>query len=184
MGNNPMFREEVVKGGVVINALLLGYVLPALLCMVLSWAWSRPQWTGRSEGASGARFLTFAAGATAILLGFVYLALEAHVMVLGNESQTYFRSSNKSYAISAVWLLYGLALLAGGIALRNRGARLGSAIIILIVTAKVFLIDMQDLEGVWRALSFIGLGATLIGIGLVYQRFLFRKPTASSMVET
>ena len=37
---------------------------------------------------------------------------------------------------------------------------------------KVFLIDMAYLEGFLRALSFIGLGAVLIGIGLFYQRML------------
>jgi uncharacterized membrane protein len=40
----------------------------------------------------------------------------------------------------------------------------------------VFLIDMAGLTGVWRALSFIGLGLVLVGIGYLYQRLLFRKP--------
>jgi uncharacterized membrane protein len=31
---------------------------------------------------------------------------------------------------------------------------------------------MSELEGVLRALSFIGLGGVLIGIGLFYQRLL------------
>jgi len=52
----------------------------------------------------------------------------------------------------------------------------------------VFFIDMSDLTGVWRALSFIGLGLVLIGIGYLYQRLLFaprpqgiagQAPTAS-----
>ena len=44
---------------------------------------------------------------------------------------------------------------------------------LLLTVAKVFLFDLSGLEGVWRALSFIGLGLVLIGIGLVYQRLLF-----------
>ena len=48
----------------------------------------------------------------------------------------------------------------------------------LISVAKAFLIDMSNLEGVLRALSFIGLGAVLIGIGLFYQKILTRKPQA------
>ena len=35
---------------------------------------------------------------------------------------------------------------------------------------------MGGLTGVWRALSFIGLGLVLVGIGYLYQRLLFRKP--------
>jgi uncharacterized membrane protein len=38
------------------------------------------------------------------------------------------------------------------------------------------------LEGVFRALSFIGLGVVLVGIALLYQRLLFPKrgPTATA----
>ncbi|WP_292544933.1 DUF2339 domain-containing protein, partial [Mesorhizobium sp.] len=43
-----------------------------------------------------------------------------------------------------------------------------------VAVMKVFLFDMSELEGVLRALSFIGLGAVLIGIGLFYQRLLTR----------
>ena len=43
---------------------------------------------------------------------------------------------------------------------------------------------MSDLEGAWRALSFIGLGAVLIGIGLVYQRLLFGKGGESPPPQT
>jgi uncharacterized membrane protein len=46
---------------------------------------------------------------------------------------------------------------------------------VLIAVLKVFLIDMSNLEGILRALSFIGLGAVLIGIGLFYQRILVKK---------
>ncbi len=58
----------------------------------------------------------------------------------------------------------------------------------LIAVIKVFLIDMSNLEGILRALSFIGLGAVLIGIGLFYQRILGKKSgrekTADSLEES
>jgi uncharacterized membrane protein len=59
--------------------------------------------------------------------------------------------------------------------------RLASAAVIALTVAKVFLVDMDALTGVWRALSFIGLGLVLVGIGLLYQRLLFpaRAPAAS-----
>ncbi|TIR42117.1 MAG: DUF2339 domain-containing protein, partial [Mesorhizobium sp.] len=52
--------------------------------------------------------------------------------------------------------------------------RIASAVLIAVAVLKVFLFDMSELEGVLRALSFIGLGAVLIGIGLFYQRLLTR----------
>jgi uncharacterized membrane protein len=36
----------------------------------------------------------------------------------------------------------------------------------------VFAIDMSDLTGLWRVLSFLGLGLALIGLGVVYRRFV------------
>ena len=44
---------------------------------------------------------------------------------------------------------------------------------ITLTIAKVFLVDMSGLAGIWRALSFIGLGLVLVGIGYLYQRLLF-----------
>lgn len=167
---NPLFESEAIAGGLVFNALLLAYLLPAALCVLLAWIWQALPPRAPGWGNS----LPLATGAMAVVLGFLYLMLETHVLVLGNESFTYFVHEKESYAISAVWLVYGLALLAGGVIWRHQGARLASALVILIVILKVFLFDMQNLEGVWRALSFIGLGITLIGIGLVYQHVLFR----------
>jgi uncharacterized membrane protein len=45
----------------------------------------------------------------------------------------------------------------------------------MLTIGKVFVFDMAGLTGVWRALSLIGLGVVLVGIGRVYQRLLFAK---------
>jgi uncharacterized membrane protein len=52
--------------------------------------------------------------------------------------------------------------------------------VILLTVAKAFLIDMAALTGIWRALSFIGLGLALVGIGYLYQRLLFPPRSAPS----
>ena len=57
-----------------------------------------------------------------------------------------------------------------------REARWASAFFIFATTLKVFLFDLAGLEGFLRALSFLGLGAALIGIGLVYQKWVFVRP--------
>ena len=83
-----------------------------------------------------------------------------------------------------MWLAFGVALLLVGIALRSQPVRLCSAAVVILTVAKVFLVDMSGLTGVWRALSFIGLGLVLVGIGYLYQRLLFAKkpPEAASAV--
>ena len=75
--------------------------------------------------------------------------------------------------------MFGVALLAAGIFLRSLPLRAASAAVVVLTVLKVFLIDMSDLTGIYRALSFLGLGAVLIGIGWFYQRLLFPRPTAA-----
>jgi len=74
-------------------------------------------------------------------------------------------------------------LLLAGILLRSQPARLASAAVVILTIAKVFFYDMAGLTGIFRALSFIGLGLVLVGIGYLYQRLLFpRRPLASVAV--
>jgi uncharacterized membrane protein len=68
-----------------------------------------------------------------------------------------------------------------GVFLRSQPARLASAAVVLITVGKVFLLDLAVLEGAFRALSFIGLGLVLVGIGWLYQRLLFpRRPAPAA----
>src|SRR5260370_35521828 len=79
----------------------------------------------------------------------------------------------EGYPYSAVWLAFGVVLLIVGIFLRSQPVRLCSAAVALLTAGKVFLVDMGGLIGAWRALSFIGLGLVLVGIGHLYHRLLF-----------
>ena len=71
----------------------------------------------------------------------------------------------EQYAYSAVWLVFGVVLLAVGVALKSQAVRLASAAVVILTVLKVFLVDMGDLTGFYQAISFIGLGAVLMGIG-------------------
>ena len=42
------------------------------------------------------------------------------------------------------------------------------------ILAKVFLIDLRDLEVIYRVLSFAVLGVVFVGISYLYQRFARR----------
>jgi uncharacterized membrane protein len=54
--------------------------------------------------------------------------------------------------------------------------RLAALAIVGLTSAKVFLIDMSGLEGLWRVLSFLGLGLVLIGLGAAYRRLVVPSP--------
>ena len=49
----------------------------------------------------------------------------------------------------------------------------------MVAVAKVFLLDLSDLTGLYRVASFIGLGLSLVGIGFLYQRYVFKRPDTS-----
>jgi uncharacterized membrane protein len=168
---NPMFSGESV-GGPFINLVLLGYGIPAVLAIVLAM---------RTRDVRPPAYRIVAAG-TAVLLMLSYLSLEVRRLYHGPVMSHWATSDAEQYTYSVVWLAYGVALLLFGIAFRSQPARLASAAITLLTVAKVFLIDMSGLTGVFRALSFIGLGLVLVGTGWLYQRLLFppqrKTPTA------
>ena len=71
------------------------------------------------------------------------------------------------WAWSGGWLIFGLGLMAYGAWASRRRLRLAALGVIGLVCVKVFLIDMSDLAGIWRVLSFLGLGLGLIGLSLI-----------------
>jgi uncharacterized membrane protein len=71
------------------------------------------------------------------------------------------------------------------VVLHSRALRFASAAVVTLTVVKVFLVDMRGLGGIYQALSFIGLGAVLLGIGWLYQRLLFpRRETAAAAEAT
>jgi uncharacterized membrane protein len=171
MIRNPLFSGEPVGLGF-FNLILLGYGIPAVLAIVLAM---------RTRHVRPDAYRICAA-AIAVLLMLSYLSLEVRTLFHGSVLTQGRTTDAEQYTYSVVWLAYGVALLLFGIAFRSQPARLASAAITLLTVAKVFLFDMAGLAGVFRALSFIGLGLVLVGIGALYQRLLFprRPPTTTA----
>ncbi|MBZ9938197.1 DUF2339 domain-containing protein [Mesorhizobium sp. BR1-1-16] len=165
---NPLVTGEPVAGSALLNEIVLAYWLPALLAGLLAMQ-PLPAGSGTIR-----RWLRLATGLAALGLAFGGISLEIRFLYAASPDLTVgIIGSAESYTYSAVWLVLGLLLLIGGLLFDVKAARLASAVVILIAVLKVFLIDMGSLEGIWRALSFMGLGLVLIGIGLLYQRLLF-----------
>ena len=167
VAENPLLTDATV-GGLFFNLLLLGY----------AHAGGARGGARTDDARRPARnaYRTVAA-VTAVVLALMYLSLAGdarfyHGPVLTAGAFT----DAEGYTYSAVWLAFGVVLLVVGIFLRSQPVRLCSAAVVLLTVGKVFLLDMAGLTGVWRALSFIGLGLVLVGIGYLYQRLLFRKP--------
>src|SRR6187200_1756460 len=103
----------------------------------------------------------------------MYLTVQIARLFQGSSLREVPVSDAQQYAYSAAWLIFGVLLLVAGLLLPSKPARIASGAVIFLTVLKVFLFDMAGLTGIWRALSFIGLGLVLMGIGYLYQRLLF-----------
>jgi uncharacterized membrane protein len=158
-----LWRIDV--GGVFINLLLLGYALPAILALLLSYA------------VAGRRSVWYAntIAGVALVLALSYLTFEIRRFYQGPILNGGDIGSAEQYSYSIAWLAFGVALLGIGILVNSQRARMASAAMIALTILKAFLIDMSTLTGVYRALSFMCLGLVLVAIGWLYQRILFRR---------
>lgn len=168
---NPILesaRDPVEVGqGLLFNSLTYAYLLPLILFTAVIWQGrnSKNRWYIRTA-------IVFVA-----LVGFAWVNLSIRQVFSRNILTMLPVDQTELYTYSVVWLLIGLAVLGAGIILRNLKLRAASGLVIVAVVLKVFLLDLAGLDGVLRALSFIGLGLVLICIGFVYQRALRRTPT-------
>jgi uncharacterized membrane protein len=161
----PIFWPTNV-GGVFFNLLLLGYAMPAVLALLLSYAVA-----GRRRPAYANTIAAFA-----LVLALTYVTFEIRRLYHGPVLSRGPTTGAEQYTYSVAWLAFGVVLLGVGILFNSQRARLASAVVIALTIAKVFVIDISTLTDVYRALSFICLGLVLLPIGWLYQRILFRRP--------
>ena len=169
---NPLDSREAVGAWPLFNKLGLAYLVPALLA-------ARFAMTATERGQ--VRLASIVGGA-ALVFGFVYLSLEVTRGFRGSVLSAAELGDGEMYCYSAIWLLYGIALLALGLWLGLASLRYAALAMVGLTILKVFLYDMAALAGVLRVLSFLGLGLSLLGLAWVYQRFVLgaaRKSVAS-----
>jgi uncharacterized membrane protein len=111
------------------------------------------------------------------LLALIALTLEAsdyfdRQSLSGGRLASSYAQMNlaRDFSYSAIWLVYGAALMTVGFRKRSAFVRWQSLILIAFTICKVFLYDVSQLGGSYRIVSFIALGAVLLGISFIYQR--------------
>ncbi|MEE9589089.1 MAG: DUF2339 domain-containing protein, partial [Hyphomicrobiaceae bacterium] len=162
---NPIFTGESIGTGTFFNTLLIAYLLPGLLCVVAFWM---------ARGRRHPDYVRLAA-VSALAMLFAYVTLEVKAVFQGAVLVPEALSDAETYAYSAVWLLFGLALLLAGLRWRVPLLRYASMPFMILAVLKVFIFDMSALTGFLRALSFLGLGLALLGVGYLYQRIVLKQ---------
>src|SRR5204862_2974127 len=98
---NPMVWWSIDVGGVFVNLLLLGYALPAVLALLLSYAVA-----GRRPAAYAN---TIAAGA--LILALTYITFEIRRLYHGPVLTRGETTGLEQYTYSIAWLAFGVVLL-------------------------------------------------------------------------
>ena len=178
LAENPLWSYLSLGSTPLWNLLLLSYGVPTVLLALLWWqtqrgilpaAWSRP--TALATGLN--------------LLWFVSLEIR-HLWQFGLDAdaaglQLYRATSvGELYTYSVVWLGLAATALTLGNWLGNRSLYQGGMVLLLVVVAKLFLIDMAGLTGLWRVASFMGLGLALLALAWLHQRFGGRLQAGST----
>ena len=145
------------------NNATIGVLLPACLAAVSS-LWIRAK--GLERTAQRIYGVAAVAGGLFYLLLQVRLIFPEADMLHGWSPGS---GTTRFYAYSVVMLAYGVVLLVAGLHFKYGDLRLAALAVLALVVCKVFLLDLAGLQGLWRAASFIGLGASLIGVAYLYR---------------
>lgn len=154
-----------LKGFPVLNIALLSLGLPSLALLGIGWF-------VRQDTRLGVTRAGLAMSIAAVIFLFTLMVLDIRHAFHPLELQG-MTSDAESYSYSIGTLAFGAILLVIGVAIQNLGARALSFVFVLAATIKVFLFDAAELEGLWRVLSFFGMGLSFLAISWLYARFVF-----------
>jgi len=155
--HNPWWTSGVIGATPVFNLLLLAYGAPVLLALVIS----------RYRELVPRHWALAVAGAAFLL----FTALEIRQIWQGSAMPLQFgMGEGELYTYSVVGMLYAVAAILWSA--RNHSLMLHKVGMALlgVVIAKIFLVDMSGLQGLWRVAAFMGLGLALLGLAWVYRR--------------
>lgn len=161
---NTVYLSTNVSGTIFLNMQTLQILLPALIYGAKAWLMKRYAYPKNARLYGGLAFL------------LVWFWLGAEVEFWFDLFGDTLAEGWRGYLYSLAWLLYALSLLFAGLWANISDIRKAGFVVLAVVVLKVFLLDMSNLEGLARALSFLGLGAALIGTGYLYQRLQKRPP--------
>jgi uncharacterized membrane protein len=102
--------------------------------------------------------------------------IDAHSSQIGNGLATALVALLIYYSVSGnvltiAWAIEGLAVTAGGFLLRERTLRLSGLGLVVLCLLKGIVIDLAGIDPIFRIVSFILLGAILVGISFAYTRY-------------
>ena len=158
---NPLWGFEPVSATPVWNILLLAYGFP----LVAAWLVYRHY---------DEAFRKVAISVTSV--GFlIFVSLQIRHLWNGAVDIDLPFKDAELYTYSIVWLAISvLTILVATSRNETLFYRAGMALLIVVI-AKIFIIDMADLEGLLQVASFMGLGLSLLGMAYLHQKIAGKR---------
>ncbi|HEX2558770.1 DUF2339 domain-containing protein, partial [Phenylobacterium sp.] len=143
-------------------ALLLGLYAAAAACMVL---------VGLRLAGGTQSLLQRALRLGGVALAFALVTLAVRASFRGLDMAPDARDAGlETWTFSAVWGLFGFALLLAGVARRVNDLRLAGLAVLFVTLGKIFVFDLARLEGLIRAASFLAVGGLLLAAAVLARR--------------
>jgi len=132
------------------------------------YGWMAPTWPVRVEANRGR---LRALGVAAALLFLLWHA-STEVRLLPLTAMPAAEAAKvRNPALSILWTLYAFAMMALGMRRQMTALRVGAFLLFGVTIGKLFLVDLRELDAIYRIVSFIVLGAALVLASFLYARY-------------
>jgi uncharacterized membrane protein len=101
--------------------------------------------------------------ALGVVLLFIFLNVELYYLV-----KLYTPTATK-FAMTLLWVLFGIGLFVYGIFKEIKLSKVVGTVLIFIAILKAFLVDLANLDSIYRIVLFLILGTILFGLSYFYQ---------------
>lgn len=145
--------------------------IAALFAMAYLYSQTREKLQDMERWLAGALFI----GGNLLVLFFLTTEIS------GSFEAAYYRASDyqlkrdirsrMQLSISGLWGLYSIVMVTLGILRRQRPLRLFAILLFAATILKVFLVDLSEMEKIYRIIASIGLGVLLLLVSMMYQRY-------------
>ena len=114
--------------------------------------------------------LSTGALAGAAITAFIFINLQIKHLWNGSIRLYDGMQNGELYTYSIVWLLMSVGCILGGALKSNQAIYKAGLVLLGLVVAKLFIVDLSGLDGLLRIASFMGLGLSLLALYYLHQR--------------
>jgi uncharacterized membrane protein len=171
--SNPFLYPQNTGANAVFNWLTLQWFVPAVLLSSFFWGALHKRFqisVSELKLLYGEKVLLAIASVSGVFACLYVTSVIRKIFHQGYIAFDIGVTQGELYTYSVVWLFIAtLTIFIGQFRGSINSVKIGFGVLFVVIF-KAFVVDMANLQGLYRALSFIGLGLSLVGIGWLFQK--------------